>query len=277
MLWTAIQEATAQKLPLWQHKKEFGRGERIRTSGPCLPKTVLYQAELLPDRSGADEAAPRQGGPLDADSANFKLQSAHPSLKQPRAPEAEVASVGENQMIDQVDAQKPQKSQSFPRPFDVGPAGAGVARGMIVGHQQVACPDAERCSPMSRGNRATIRLLSVDRGQGDEPFMGIECREQDHLPIARKQGAQQQGRDLVLRVMGRKAVFKYGRCRVEAGRPIHSARCAPAGQSGQVSTGPEWTWRRSACRMAGAGLAMTDCHRSESWSKPSIMNCNIST
>src|SRR5688572_3324853 len=27
-----------------------GRGERIRTSGPCLPKTVLYQAELLPDR-----------------------------------------------------------------------------------------------------------------------------------------------------------------------------------------------------------------------------------
>ena len=26
-----------------------GRGERIRTSGPCLPKTVLYQAELLPD------------------------------------------------------------------------------------------------------------------------------------------------------------------------------------------------------------------------------------
>ena len=36
-------------------------GERIRTSGPCLPKTVLYQAELLPDgapvvssHSGAD-------------------------------------------------------------------------------------------------------------------------------------------------------------------------------------------------------------------------------
>ncbi len=32
-----------------------GREERIRTSGPCLPKTVLYQAELLPDgvRRGA--------------------------------------------------------------------------------------------------------------------------------------------------------------------------------------------------------------------------------
>ena len=30
--------------------QRHGRGERIRTSGPCLPKTVLYQAELLPDR-----------------------------------------------------------------------------------------------------------------------------------------------------------------------------------------------------------------------------------
>src|SRR5579859_2633206 len=41
--------------------EKCGRGERIRTSGPCLPKTVLYQAELLPDgapvvfvSSGAD-------------------------------------------------------------------------------------------------------------------------------------------------------------------------------------------------------------------------------
>jgi hypothetical protein len=27
-----------------------GREKRIRTSGPCLPKAVLYQAELFPDR-----------------------------------------------------------------------------------------------------------------------------------------------------------------------------------------------------------------------------------
>ena len=41
---------------------EIGRGERIRTSGPCLPKTVLYQAELLPDRnpqSGGSQGAAR--------------------------------------------------------------------------------------------------------------------------------------------------------------------------------------------------------------------------
>jgi hypothetical protein len=29
---------------------EYGREKRIRTSGPCLPKAVLYQAELFPDR-----------------------------------------------------------------------------------------------------------------------------------------------------------------------------------------------------------------------------------
>ena len=30
-----------------------GRSERIRTSDPCLPKTVLYQAELHSDREPA--------------------------------------------------------------------------------------------------------------------------------------------------------------------------------------------------------------------------------
>ena len=37
-----------------------GRGKRIRTSGPCLPKTVLYQAELFPDRSFTPEMGARQ-------------------------------------------------------------------------------------------------------------------------------------------------------------------------------------------------------------------------
>ena len=27
----------------------LGRGKRIRTSGPCVPNAVLYQAELFPD------------------------------------------------------------------------------------------------------------------------------------------------------------------------------------------------------------------------------------
>ena len=59
-------------------KERIGRGERIRTSGPCLPKTVLYQAELLPDRSARRPGSPRrQGGPLDVQSVNFKRQSAH--------------------------------------------------------------------------------------------------------------------------------------------------------------------------------------------------------
>ena len=31
-----------------------GRGSRIRTCGPLLPKQVLYQAELCPDMSCGD-------------------------------------------------------------------------------------------------------------------------------------------------------------------------------------------------------------------------------
>ncbi len=43
---------------LWEGAKSIqaidfiGRSERIRTSDPCLPKTVLYQAELHSDRGG---------------------------------------------------------------------------------------------------------------------------------------------------------------------------------------------------------------------------------
>jgi hypothetical protein len=35
--------------PMTSKRLNNGRGEKIRTSGPCLPKTVLYQAELHPD------------------------------------------------------------------------------------------------------------------------------------------------------------------------------------------------------------------------------------
>lgn len=33
------------------HTNFIGRSERIRTSDPCLPKAVLYQAELHSDRA----------------------------------------------------------------------------------------------------------------------------------------------------------------------------------------------------------------------------------
>src|SRR3974390_2853931 len=37
--------------------KITGRSERIRTSGPCVPNTVLYQAELHSDRCAPSETA----------------------------------------------------------------------------------------------------------------------------------------------------------------------------------------------------------------------------
>ena len=61
--------------------KIIGRGERIRTSGPCLPKTVLYQAELLPDRIRPDDgfAIPTGRGkarPIGADRKGGKRANA---------------------------------------------------------------------------------------------------------------------------------------------------------------------------------------------------------
>ena len=48
-----------------------GRGERIRTSGPCLPKAVLYQAELHPDWVSANTGPMRRQN----DRANAKSMS----------------------------------------------------------------------------------------------------------------------------------------------------------------------------------------------------------
>ena len=42
------------------HIGNYGRSERIRTSGPCVPNTVLYQAELHSD-AGSYGVAPAQG------------------------------------------------------------------------------------------------------------------------------------------------------------------------------------------------------------------------
>ncbi len=45
----------------------IGRGKRIRTSGPCLPKTVLYQAELFPDRCWPPAGVRGRSGPIVGD------------------------------------------------------------------------------------------------------------------------------------------------------------------------------------------------------------------
>src|SRR5690606_31429674 len=132
--------------------QKIGRGERIRTSGPCLPKTVLYQAELLPDRSARRPGSPRrQGGPLDAQSANFKRQSAHsmrlPRLHQFGSSKAEMTVRHENQMIDQVDAQGAQEERGIVSRAYVGVARQGDARGVVVRHHYRPDPAAEQGSP----------------------------------------------------------------------------------------------------------------------------------
>gem|GEM_PF-6724329 len=52
------------KRDVWrkQEGESFGRRGRIRTCGPCLPKAVLYQAELLSDTLFVVGMAPKKAG-----------------------------------------------------------------------------------------------------------------------------------------------------------------------------------------------------------------------
>jgi hypothetical protein len=49
------------QLPCRRYKCSNGRSERIRTSGPLLPKQVLYQAELHSDLAGRRSPSRRRG------------------------------------------------------------------------------------------------------------------------------------------------------------------------------------------------------------------------
>ena len=61
LLLTAVPSFAIHRIPEKTKAPEgalfHGRSERIRTSGPCLPKTVLYQAELHSDCEAVDYTA----------------------------------------------------------------------------------------------------------------------------------------------------------------------------------------------------------------------------
>ena len=59
----------------------YGREERIRTSGPCLPKAVLYQAELLPD--GVRRAA-QQATTISLEAGLYRARSPRASISETR-------------------------------------------------------------------------------------------------------------------------------------------------------------------------------------------------
>ena len=43
-------DSIQRKIGAWSHEVRFGRGERIRTSDPCVPNAVRYRAALRPDK-----------------------------------------------------------------------------------------------------------------------------------------------------------------------------------------------------------------------------------
>ena len=63
----------------------IGRSERIRTSGPCVPNTVLYQAELHSGQGGAYSpgGALRQGAPTVARPRSVRRGEGEPAAVTP--------------------------------------------------------------------------------------------------------------------------------------------------------------------------------------------------
>ena len=60
-------------------RRATGRGKRIRTSGPCLPKAVLYRAELFPDRA-LRLSPPAAKGKTDAHTRGGPAHNAGPPI-----------------------------------------------------------------------------------------------------------------------------------------------------------------------------------------------------
>src|SRR5690606_20592883 len=107
----------------------------------------------------------RQGGPLDAHSANIKRQSAQPQtlkrLEQSGTPEAVMTLRSEDQMVRQADAEKRQKARRFARCGKVGVARARDARGAIVREQYLRRARVERGAPAARRHEAAPVAIAI--------------------------------------------------------------------------------------------------------------------
>lgn len=157
--------------------QEIGRGERIRTSGPCLPKTVLYQAELLPDLDPGMRTrrcpGAGQSGAIGAPPFAGKRQCCGLI----RQADRHAILAREQQMSSQPGTCEPAKRGKSPRGLAVGGRRRGHAGGVIVpdnhnGHIGVS----QNCSGYLQQS-ADRRPLSFCLPKRDEPQARIEPRD----------------------------------------------------------------------------------------------------
>ncbi len=138
----------------------FGRGERIRTSGPCLPKTVLYQAELLPDRAGIRRSRQGRRQPIGGWCRCGKGKRAVFWVTQQACrAEAEIAIVREDDMIMERHAITSQTILKPAGDANVLPAWASVSRWVSMDQQHV--PSLRQCCAFHEGGDGYADAVSL--------------------------------------------------------------------------------------------------------------------
>jgi hypothetical protein len=103
----------------------------------------------------------------------------------------------EYQMIDQFDVHRAQEKRRILRGPGIGGARPGVARRMIVRHDDGVNMAAEQAAPASRRDDAAAGVAPAGAFEVNKPIEGIESRKQRRFTLGSKIRVQQMTRHVI--------------------------------------------------------------------------------
>lgn len=152
----------------------------------------------------------------------------------------------ENQMIGQIDTDRPQEKRSVARCGDIGVARPGDARGVVMRHYDGRGTADQQRAPASRRDDAASRRFAVDAFETDQSLKRVKGSKEYAFPIIDETGAQQLPRDRAFGVARHKArTHRGGMGFADGFEDRHHRRMA------QASAGPNCRLRRIG-RIGGA-------------------------
>ena len=163
----------------------------------------------------------------------------------------------ENQMIDQIDTDCPQKPRGVARRGHVCVARPGDARRVVVRHHDGRSASAQQRAPASRRDDAASRRFAVDAFQTDQALIRIEASKEQAFPIAVELGTQQLPRNRIFALALHKAPAPgIGRGFAHRVKDCHPRRMAQV-RRGPNSRLPRIGWIGGGGR--GDALAAVQC------------------
>jgi len=153
-----------------------------------------------------------------------------------------MTALDKNQMVDKLDAQRPQEKHGFAGRRDVGVARLGNIRRVIVRHDDPYNATAQQVSPTSRRDNAAALAITADAFEADKPFEGVEPCEEQRLVVGSEMRTQQMPRDVIFGFKSDVAsqIRRTGRM-VDGSKQGHGASHARGDRDRQSATAPLWT------------------------------------